>query len=293
MIKLQVKNSFKDNYPKLYVIGTPIGNLNDISPRVIESFNDVAKIYCEDTRDSKKLVDHLKIIKPLYALHKFNEVESSQQLILDLQNGLNIALISDAGVPCISDPGSKVIEQIYQHTNQFNIVPVNCGPAYIHAIVASGFVSNSNLFLGFLDKKPEQIKNQLSKFANTDCIVSFHESVHRVKNTINLLNNFLDKNTLVSLSREITKVNEQHIRGAIFEIFEYINSKDFIEKGEFVICIESNYKLKDSSIDKEIDYIALINQLIEQGISKKEAIKQISKKYGLNKAELYNNFHKK
>ncbi|AUB31337.1 16S rRNA (cytidine(1402)-2'-O)-methyltransferase [Spiroplasma floricola] len=291
---IKVQSTFKNNLPTIYLVGTPIGNLDDISKRVIDTFQKADVIYCEDTRVSFKLFEKLKINKKLKSLHKFNEHSISESFIEDINKYKNIIIISDAGIPCISDPGAIVVSKVLQSDIQVNITSVNCGPAYIHAIASSGFISRKNLFLGFLDKKniEKEFDEILNKHKNNEVIISFYESVHRIQSTINQLSLMLNKNTKVVIARELTKINEEFLRGSISEICDYINDNQLTLKGEFCIVIDSNYDLnQESKIDMEKILIEVEN-LIKENVSKKDAIKTISKKYNIKKNELTKFFYK-
>ncbi|QHX36459.1 16S rRNA (cytidine(1402)-2'-O)-methyltransferase [Spiroplasma sp. BIUS-1] len=291
---LKVQSTFKNDLPTIYLVGTPIGNLDDISKRVVETFQKADVIYCEDTRVSFKLFEKLNLNKKLKALHKFNEFSISESFIEDINKYKNIAIISDAGVPCISDPGAIVIKQVLESNVEVNITSVNCGPAYIHAIASSGFVSRRNLFLGFLDKKniENDLKKVLEEQQNEEVIISFYESVHRIQSTLNQLSLMIDSETKMVLARELTKINEEFLRGTIKEICDYINSDNLVLKGEFCVVLESNFK---KTINKEIDMqkiVSEVEELLKTNISKKDAIKTVSKKYNVNKNELTKFFYK-
>jgi len=289
---LKVQKTFKDLNPIIYMVGTPIGNLADFSYRGIEILNRVAKIYCEDTRTTKVLLEKYNIKNTLFSFYKFNEIKQSDQIAIDLFANKSIAILSDAGIPCISDPGAKMLNLLTELNLNFSVCPINCGPAYIHAIVMSGFIAKENEFLGFLEKKPEQVKTKLLSIHNvSDKIIVFYESVHRIKATINLLYNFFDENCKIAVCREITKINEEIIIGSLKEVFIYINSNAFINKGEFTVVIDKNLISKINNTTN-INYFDEIKKLIKNGFSKKEAVKIVAKQHGLNKAELYNNFHK-
>ncbi|QBQ07469.1 16S rRNA (cytidine1402-2'-O)-methyltransferase [Spiroplasma gladiatoris] len=291
---MKIQKTFKDNFPIIYIVGTPIGNINDFSFRAIDILNKVEVIYCEDTRTSHVLLKNYQIQNNLSSLHKYNEVFKSQQIENDLINNKSIAIISDAGVPCISDPGSKLLNSLLEKEINFSISAINCGPAYIHALVMSGFETKKNIFIGFLDKRIENIKAEIETIFtnNKDTVICFYESVHRIVNTINVLKNILDKNTKIVIIREISKINEEIIRGNIEEIFFYINSKDFVQKGEFVVVIDKNSFKKAEKLNSN-ELVTKVKELINEGISKKEAIKIIAKNQGVNKTDLYSIIHKK
>ncbi|AUM62460.1 16S rRNA (cytidine(1402)-2'-O)-methyltransferase [Spiroplasma monobiae] len=291
---LKIQSTFKNELPTIYLVGTPIGNLDDISKRAIEVFEKADVVYCEDTRVSFKLFEKLNLSKKLKTLHKFNEYSISESFIEDINKYSNIAVISDAGVPCISDPGAIVIKQVLESDVEVNITSVNCGPAYVHAIAASGFVSRRNLFLGFLDKKniEKDIKKVIDKQKNEEVIISFYESVHRIQATINQLSLILNEDTKVVIARELTKINEEYLRGTVKEVSDYINSNLLTLKGEFCVVIDSWFESNNGS---EIDMdkiISEVEKLIKENISKKDAIKTISKKYNVNKNDLTKYFYK-
>ncbi|QGS51686.1 16S rRNA (cytidine(1402)-2'-O)-methyltransferase [Spiroplasma tabanidicola] len=289
-----VQKTFKDKKPIIYLVGTPIGNINDFSFRAINILKEVNKIYCEDTRTSKTLLDNYKIKNNLIALHKFNENFKTDNIKNDIENNLNIAIISDAGVPGISDPGLKILNNLSQEILNFSISAVNCGPAYIHALVISGFDFVKNCFLGFLSKKPDQISEQVLNIVKSDkdIVISFYESVHRIVNTMNVFFNILNHNVEVTICRELTKVNEEIIRGSLKEVWNYVNSDDFVKKGEFVVVLNKGAVKKEKKIILD-DLIEEVDILIDNGLAKKDAIKEVAKKFGINKNSLYNEFHKK
>ncbi|WP_146638120.1 SAM-dependent methyltransferase [Spiroplasma clarkii] len=233
------------------------------------------------------MLDHFQIKNHLVSLHKFNELEKVSELSFDLKQGKDVAIITDAGVPCVSDPGAKVLNCLMNSEINFAICPINCGPAFIHAQIMSGFEAKGLEFLGFLDKKPQQLKNQFLNLTNlTDKLVIFYESVHRIQTTINILSALFAKNCQVAVVREITKLNEEIIVGDLKEVSAYINSPEFVQKGEFCVVLDKNLQ-PQSNAATSVDYLKLLDELILQGVSRKEAVKEIAKKYGLNKNELY------
>ncbi|AGR40921.1 16S rRNA (cytidine(1402)-2'-O)-methyltransferase [Spiroplasma taiwanense] len=291
---MKIQKTFRNQLSTIYLVGTPIGNLEDVSTRVIKTLNESDVIYCEDTRVSLKLFEKLNIKKKLKSLHKFNELLMVNEILNDIKIYNKISIISDAGVPCISDPGALVISKILNSNVDLNITSINCGPAYIHAIVSSGFVASQNLFLGFLDKKNIQknLVNYLNNFKNSNILITFYESVHRIESSLNLLSTILEDDTNIVIAKELTKINEEYIRGEIIDVCKYISSTKFTKKGEFCIIINPNYKLKN---EIEIDMKKIIfevNKLILEKYSKKDAIKIISKKYSINKNELTKIFYK-
>lgn len=285
-----VQQTFKNSLPTIYVVGTPIGNLNDFSLRAIETLKAVDYILCEDTRTSQILLQHFQINKPLISLHKYNELERSKRVKEYLNQGCDLAIISDAGIPTISDPGSWLLASLVnEEMLKFNLSALNCGPAYIHALVASALVGKSNYFHGFLTSKNQVAKvHELTKIVQnySDTLICFYESVHRIKETILALDQVLinQSQTLVVIARELTKMNEEIIRGTIREVAEFIQSPEFVFKGEFVICFaNSSFKLVLSKQEQ----IALIQEQINQGLKLKAACRVVSVQTGLPINELY------
>ncbi|MCL8212572.1 16S rRNA (cytidine(1402)-2'-O)-methyltransferase [Mesoplasma whartonense] len=285
-----VQQTFKNSLPTIYVVGTPIGNLKDFSLRAIETLKTVDYILCEDTRTSQILLQNFQINKPLISLHKYNELERSKRVKEYLNQGCDLAIISDAGIPTISDPGSWLLASLVnEEMLKFNLSALNCGPAYIHALVASALVGKSNYFHGFLTSKNQVAKvHELTKIVQnySDTLICFYESVHRIKETILALDQVLinQPQTLVVIARELTKMNEEIIRGTIREVAEFIQSPEFVFKGEFVICFaNSSFKLVLSKQEQ----IALIQEQINQGLKLKAACRVVSVQTGLPINELY------
>ncbi|ASP28603.1 16S rRNA (cytidine1402-2'-O)-methyltransferase [Spiroplasma corruscae] len=288
---LRVQNTFKNNLKTVYLIGTPIGNLKDISFRAIEILKKSDVIFCEDKRVSVNLLNHYNITTNLRSLHKYNELEVYNKFEEDIQLYKTISIISDAGVPCISDPGKYLINKIVENNLNINITAVNAGPAYIHSLIVSGFLANDNIFLGFLKNKNnnEEIINVVNTF---DGVICFYESVHRIVDRINSLSLFLSSDTNIVIGREITKINEQFIYGNLEEVKDYVNSENFIKKGEFCILINVNkdnllFEINMENIEKEICV------LTNKNITNKEIIKIISKKYKINKNKVSSLVYKK
>lgn len=287
------QSTFKNSKPTIYLVGTPIGNLEDISFRAIDTLKNVDVICCEDTRTSQTFLKKYNINKKLISLHKFNETERIKELIQVLENQNNIAIISDAGCPAISDPGATFINEILK-VYDCNVTSVNVGPAYIHAIVASGYVTKENYFHGFLDSKSEKTKiNELKEIINknSNVIISFYESVHRIQDTVAKLKEILNPTQSVLIGRELTKINEQYIQGNIIVVNEFIQSEAFVLKGEFVIVIDAQKQI-NIEIDKQ-EIITLVEELIKEGYKLKQACDIVGAKINKSKNEVYQIFIKK
>ncbi|PPE05781.1 16S rRNA (cytidine(1402)-2'-O)-methyltransferase [Williamsoniiplasma lucivorax] len=287
------QNTFKNNYPTIFLVGTPIGNLDDFSLRGVETLQAVDVIFCEDTRVSKVLLQKYNISKPLVSLNKVNETQKIAQLVQYLQDNKNVAIISDAGVPIISDPGAIVINQIRKLNLPVNVTAINAGPAYIHAIAISGYTNISNLFYGFIKNKNEQTKTieltqVISKF-NQEHILAFYESVHRIRETMQVLQ-AIDAQANVLVARELTKINEQIIQGTVAEVNQVIQSEDFILKGEFVVVLDAKPTTNSSMTDQQI--FIEVEKYLAQGYKLKQASAIVSDLFDLNKNEIYNKYLK-
>ena len=269
----------------LYLVATPIGNLDDITLRAIKILKEADFIAAEDTRHSLKLLNHLEISKPLISYHRHNEDVKSELLIDKLLNGKNIALITDAGTPGISDPGEEIVKQCTQ--NNIKIIPIPGACAFINALIASGLDTTEFTFLGFLPLNKKNRKEKLEKIKFSTNTTILYEAPHKLTSTLKDLKEILGDRKIV-LAKELTKIHEDFIRGTASELLEKLENI----KGEFVLIIEK------SSITS-IDNCSLLNSLSledhyhfyeEQGLSKNEIIKQIAKDKNVKKNEIYQYF---
>ncbi len=219
----------------LYIISTPIGNLEDISFRAIKSLNECNLIFAEDTRVSLKLLNHYQINKPLISCHKFNEYKRKELLLQALNNNENVALISDAGSPVISDPGAQIIDFAISQNHKIMIIP---GPsALITALTASGFSGEEFFFQGFLPSKHNEIKTKLAKLKSLECPIIIYLPPHKVMEVIDLIQSVLG-NCRACLAKEMTKIHETYFYGDLSEIKAQLNEANL--KGEFVLIIKLN-----------------------------------------------------
>lgn len=268
----------------LFLVATPIGNLNEVSNRTLDVLRNVSVIACEDTRNSIKLLSHFDIHTKLITYHNFNEVDSTKGIISLLEKGEDVALISDAGYPLISDPGYVLVNEVID--KGFNIVTVSGPNAGLNALVASGLNTNHYLFYGFLNAKASAAKKELEALSSFPYTMIFYEAPHRIKKTLNLCLEVLGDRKAV-VARELTKLHEEYIRGTLSEL-----SKLEDIKGEIVLLIEgytndNNNQVDDNTLYKEID------KLIKSGLKTKEAVKQIADKYAVSKNSLYNSYIKR
>ena len=269
---------------KLYIVATPIGNLGDITLRAIEILKNVDIIAAEDTRHTLKLLNHLEISKPLISYHRHNEDVKSKVLIEKLEEGQNIALVSDAGTPGICDPGHEIIKECIDRN--IEIIPIPGACAMVNALICSGLDTSEFTFLGFLPLNKKSRKEKLNEIKNAKNTIIIYEAPHKLKTTLLDLKEIVEDRKIV-LAREITKIHEEFVRGKIDDI---INVVDNI-KGEIVILIEKNV-----TVEKKVENFSNITleehyKMYErQGLDKKEIIKKIAKDRKVNKNEIYQKF---
>ena len=269
----------------LYVIGTPIGNLSDISKRALEVLNSVDMIACEDTRTSSVLLKHFNINKKLVSYHKFNEREKSSSLINDLKKGLNIALISDAGCPCISDPGCILVNDAIKNNIDVFAIP---GPsAIITSLMVSGMDTTSFSFYGFLSREKKKMEEELENIKNNSSnLVILYESPKRIIKTLEIIDQVLD-NPNICLCNELTKKFEKKYYGSVKEVLEVLNKSDKAMLGEYALVIEN--KKKEKELEESISIEGLLVDCIKKNnCTMKDAIKIVSEKHKINKNIVYN-----
>jgi len=266
----------------LYLCATPIGNLNEVSNRLIETLSSVSLIACEDTRNSKKLLSHFDIHNKTIAYHNFNEKEEADKIIDLLNNGESIAIISDAGYPLISDPGYVLVQKAIDNNITINVIS---GPnAAVNALVGSGMDTNHYLFYGFLNSKQSEAKKELLALKDFPYTIIFYEAPHRINKTLLLCKEVLGNRKAV-IARELTKLHEHYHRGTLEDLLkeEY--------KGEIVLIVEGK---KQEEVEINLDNLAKeVDKLINSGLKTKEAISDIAKKYNISKNDLYNFYHHK
>ncbi|SCJ43938.1 Ribosomal RNA small subunit methyltransferase I [uncultured Clostridium sp.] len=268
---------------KLYVCGTPIGNLEDITYRTLRVLNEVDLIAAEDTRHSIKLLNHFEISKPLTSYHEHNKDNKGEYLINKLLSGENIALISDAGMPGISDPGEEIIKQAIE--NDIEVVVLPGATASITALIGSGLETGKFAFEGFLDRDKKRRREQLEELKHEKRTIIFYESPHRLKDTLKDMLKILG-NRNIAINRELTKKYQEVIRNDIQGCIDIFNEREV--KGEFVLIVEG-FK---GEIEKTCEYDNLndreyVIKLMEEGTTKKDAIKVVCKERKLKKDIVY------
>lgn len=271
-----------DNSPTLYLIPTPIGNMDDITLRAIKTIEQVDFLLTEDTRVTGLLLNHLNIKKHMIANHKFNE-EKNRNLVLEaLKEGKNIGLVSDRGTPVISDPGYEIAAFVIKEG--YNVIALPGATALIPALICSGLEPMPFLYYGFLNNKATQRDKELKELSELKNTFIIYEAPHRLEKTLIAMMEILG-NRKISISREISKKYEEINRGTIEEIIPLI--KDV--KGEIVIVVEGNKNKKEFSSDNILEKIEL---LIEDGSKPMDAIKIVAKEFNIPKSEVYNLYHK-
>ncbi len=271
--------SFDGSSPLLYLIATPIGNLGEMPSRAIETFKEMDIIAAEDTRNTGLLLSHFGIKKELFSLREHNEIEAANHLIKLLKSGKKIAYVSDAGYPGISDPGYLLVKVALE--NDINVSTISGSSAFINALVASGLPTDHFYFYGFLSKKGNEAKTALENLAEREETLIFYESPHHIKETIELLDKVLGNRQAV-IARELTKINEEYIRGSLDELIKL----DFSTlKGEMVVIVKGNKNNSDEITDEDI-----LNRLkfcLDKGVSKKAAIEIVSDELNAPKNRVY------
>ena len=266
--------SFDNSQPILYLIATPIGNLKEMSPRALEIIEGMDIIAAEDTRNAFSLLTNYGIKKELFSLREHNEKEASQYLLMKIKDGKKIAYMSDAGYPGISDPGYILVQEMIKNNVAVSTISGSC--AFINALVASGLDTKHFYFHGFLSAKESEAKEELLSLENKKETLIFYEAPHRILKTLNQVRDVLG-NRNACLARELTKINEEYIRGTLDEL---ISIDESTLRGEMVLIVEGNKK-EECVDDQKI--IARVAYFVELGLSQKDAINVVSEEYNVNK----------
>lgn len=271
-----------DNTPTLYLIPTPIGNMEDITIRAVNTLKMVDVVFCEDTRVTGQLLKYLDISKKLISSHEYNEAMNKEKLIEYLSSGSNVGLVSDRGTPIISDPGYDLAK--FAIEEGYNVVSLPGATALIPALTSSGISPMPFYYYGFLNSKDSARRKELEFLKNIDATLILYEAPHRINKTLIDMGNILGNNRKMSISREITKKYEEIYRGTIGELIEQNNEY----KGELVIVVEGN---KTTTEFKTLTIEEHINLYIEDGKSSMDAIKIVAKERGMKKSEVYDIYH--
>ena len=263
----------------LYIVATPIGNLEDITFRALRILREADLIACEDTRQTQKLLGHYKISKRLISYHEHNERSRSEELIAELQSGKNIALVTDAGTPLISDPGYRLVAGARRAAIPVSPIP---GPgAFLAALSASGLGTDSFIFLGFLPAKKTQRCQLLEQWKEAPAALVFYEAPHRIVEAIEDIGEILGDREIV-LARELTKIHEEFLRGTPREVVETLRARQAL-KGEITLMVAK--RETPEADDRPLE--AAVEELVQAGVAKMEALKIVAKRRGLSKREVY------
>ena len=270
-----------DDSASLYLIPTPIGNLDDITVRALKTLETVDFILCEDTRETGKLLSKYNIKKKLVSCHEFNEDKIKSNVVDELSKGMDIGLVTDQGTPIISDPGYIIAREVIRCG--YNVISLPGATAFVPALTSSGISPSPFLFYGFLNAKNSKQKSELESLKNLKYTMIFYESVHRIKDTLkNMFEVFGDRN--ISINREISKIHEEICRGKISELIDLVDEM----KGEFVIIVEGNSDVVDYSSMSIIDHVKVY---VDDGMSEKDAIKLVAKERNVAKSIVYKEYH--
>lgn len=265
----------------LYLIPTPIGNLEDITIRSLELLKKVNMILCEDTRVTGSLLKKYKIKNKLISCHEHNEDKIKYEVVEYLKSGMSVGLVTDQGTPIISDPGFKVVQEVIK--NNLNVIGLPGATAFVPALISSGISPSRFLFYGFLNSKSSKQKQELNTLKYIPYTIIFYEAPHRIEATLkNIKEIFGDRQ--ISLSREISKFYEEIYRGSVSEVLDDIDNI----KGEIVIVVEGNTEKVDYD---DLDIISHINLYLDDGLTEKEAIKKVAKERNIAKSVIYKEYH--
>lgn len=271
---------------KLYLVATPIGNLEDITLRALKVLKEVDLIAAEDTRHTLGLLNHFEISKPLISYYKETEKSKSPILLEKLLNGTNIALVSDAGTPGISDPGEEIVKEAIKEN--IEIIPIPGACAFVNALIASGMNTKEFSFIGFLSSNKKEKKEKLEELKYDTKTLIFYESPHKLANTLKIMQEILGDRKIV-LARELTKIHEEFIRGTLSTVIEQIVDI----KGEFVVLLEGNSTSKQQKQILDLNNLSLeehYKYYEKKGMDKKNIVKQIAKDRNVSKNEIYQYF---
>lgn len=263
----------------LYLVATPIGNLEDMTFRAVRILKEVDLIACEDTRHTQRLLDHYGIAKPTISYHDHNEADRSTGLVERLVAGANVAIVSDAGTPLICDPGYRLV--IAAVAAGVRIVPIPGPSAILTALTASGMPTDSFYFGGFVSQKRGARRKQFQALAHLDCTLVFYEAPHRILETLQDLAEIYGEREIV-LTRELTKLHEEFLRGTALALFRSMDTRSGGPKGEITLVIGKPVPVPDDRPVQEV-----FEAYLAQGLSRMDAIKAIARERGVSKREIY------
>lgn len=275
-----LQKSYK-NENALYLIPTPIGNLDDITIRSLKLLREVDILLCEDTRVTGSLLKKYDIKQKLISCHEYNEDSIKYDVVKYIQDGLKVGLVTDQGSPIISDPGFRVVQEVID--NGYSVIGLPGATAFVPALISSGIAPSKFLFYGFLNSKNSKQKQELESLKLYPYTMIFYEAPHRIINTLENMKKIFG-NRHISLSREISKLYEEIYRGTIDEVLENFDKL----KGEFVLIVEGNTEQVDFS---DIDIISHVKLYLDDGLSEMDAFKKVAKERGISKSIVYKEYN--
>lgn len=288
---MQSQKSAEPGGSKLFLVGTPIGNLEDMTFRAIRILKEVDTIAAEDTRNTIRLCNHFEIRTPLMSYHEHNIEFGGEKILAMLAEGKSVALVSDAGMPCISDPGADIAAKAI--AAGYDVVPVPGANAAISALVASGLVPQPFLFVGFVSRQKKERTSQLEALKRREETVILYEAPHRLKETLRALAASFGGTRRVTLARELTKRFEEFLRGTLEEAVLWVESSEV--RGEFCIVIEGSDGIVEEQLDvwwRELDVRDhVIEVMAKQELRSKEAIREVAKERGMSRRDVYKDYH--
>ena len=271
--------------PGLYLVATPIGNLEDITLRALRVLKEADLIACEDTRQTQKLLNHYSINTRTTSYHEHNEMTRAAELVVDLEQGARIALVTDAGMPGISDPGFRLISLAIRH--HVPVVPIPGAAAFLAALVASGLPTDSFRFSGFLPAKVGQRRQVLEGIRESPRTQVFYEAPHRVKEALDDIVDILGSERYVVIAREVTKIHEEFLRGHAVEVLETLKARGDI-KGEITLLIGKAEPAEQKALPSRVNIRERLKQIIEEEkLDEKVALKKVAKEMGISKSAAY------
>ena len=276
------QSSFKNEKASLYLVPTPIGNLGEMTIRSLEVLKSVHYIACEDTRNTIKLLNHFDIKAKLISHHEHNLHVAIPKILHLLEEGEDIAIVSDAGYPAISDPGYELVKAVIDE--EYNVVPISGCNAALDALVVSGIAPQPFMFYGFLSHENKNKKKELEELKNQMMTIVFYEAPHRIKKTLTVMLDILGDRH-IALCRELTKKHEEIIRGTISEVLEICDEL----KGEMVIVVEGAKEVVEEVFEQSIK--EHVQSFVDKGMSAKDAIKEVAKIRKLKKNHVYEEYH--
>src|SRR5580704_14391823 len=272
--------------PALYLVATPIGNLEDITFRAVRVLKEVDRIACEDTRQTQKLLNHYGITTRTISYHEHNEMTRSAELVKDMQEGASVALVTDAGMPGISDPGYRLISLAIRH--HLPVVPVPGASAFLAALVASGLPTDSFRFSGFLPPKRGERRAALEAIRTSPRTQVFYEAPHRIVEALADVVEVLGEDRHVVIAREVTKLHEEFLRGRAGEVVETLKARDGV-KGEITLLIgKAEGSDTQATAPVKVNVRQRVEQIMaEEKLDEKAALKKVAKERGISKSEVY------